>query len=67
MNKNQLQTIVYGISVILLMGLYVAMIFAAAFPYNAEEHRRAEIAKERAEQRVKAFKNLQEEYMREHH
>lgn len=39
----------------------------AAFPYDKAEHERAEFARERAEQRAKAIKQLQTEYMLEHH
>ncbi|MEM5592303.1 hypothetical protein AAHH67_12290 [Niallia circulans] len=50
-----------------MLAVYILMFWTAAFPYNEEEHRKAEIARERAEQRAKAIKNLQEEYIKEHH
>lgn len=46
-----------------MLALYILMFWTAAFPYNEEEHRKAEFAKERAEQRAKAIKRLQIEYM----
>jgi hypothetical protein len=60
LSKSQLQTIALGFGVFLLMGLYMLMFLTAAFPYNADEHRKAEIAKERAEQRARAIKDMQE-------
>ena len=65
LNKNQLQTIAYGIGVVLLLSMYIIMFWMAAFPYDEAEHKREEIAEENAKNRLKAIKELQDEYMQE--
>ncbi|WP_080844531.1 hypothetical protein [Cytobacillus gottheilii] len=67
MNKNQAKTITLGFGVFLLLGIFLFMFWMAAFPYDEVEHEREEIAAEKAEQRAKAIKKLQVEYMSEHH
>ncbi|MBG9589525.1 hypothetical protein [Cytobacillus firmus] len=53
-----------------LLGMFVVYVFMfwnAAFPYNEEEHKREEFAEEKAKVRAKAVKQMQIEYMLEHH
>lgn len=64
---NKIKTIVLGFGIIILLGLYAVMLFTAAFPYDSEENKRAEYARERAEQRKEAMERMKIEYMLEHH
>lgn len=61
-----IKNILLGLWLLGMLALYVHLFFNAIFPYDEEEHWRAEIAKERAEVRAKAIKAMQIEYMQDH-
>ncbi|MDK7419270.1 hypothetical protein OWP16_04620 [Bacillus paranthracis] len=61
-----IKNILLGLWLLGMLALYVHLFFNAIFPYDEEEHRRAGIAKERAEVRAKAIKAMQIEYMQDH-
>ncbi len=46
-----------------MLAVYVVLFWNGFFPYNKEEHRREEVAEERAKVRVKALEQLKEEAM----
>lgn len=61
------KNILLGLYLLGMLAVYVYLFFNAAFPYNEEEHQREEFAEEKAKVRAKAIKDLQSEYMLEHH
>ncbi|WP_170289730.1 hypothetical protein [Cytobacillus depressus] len=50
-----------------MAALYVVLFWNAIFPYDEEVHSRAKFAKDKSEIKATAIKQMQIEYIQEHH